>query len=85
MDYSQSQMPGSCDCGWGALFLSPFPYALAMIQSIFSSLLQAESENMTITMNETIPLLLVAGVVSTVLIGAFIAFAALSILPNKKD
>lgn len=56
-----------------------------MTRSLLSSLLQAESENLTITMNETIPLLLVAGVVSTVLIGAFIAFAALSILPNKKD
>jgi hypothetical protein len=56
-----------------------------MSELIFSSLLQAESENITITMNETIPLLFVAGVVSTALIGAFIAFAALSILPNKKD
>lgn len=48
-------------------------------------LLQAESENLTITMNETIPLLIVAGVVSTVLIGAFIVFAAASILPTKKN
>ncbi|CAB4570704.1 unannotated protein [freshwater metagenome] len=55
-----------------------------MTRSLLSSLLQAESENLTITMNETIPILLVAGVVSTALIGAFIVFAAVSIFPTKK-
>jgi hypothetical protein len=56
-----------------------------MTQSTFASLLQVESETMTITMNETIPVLLVSGVISTLLIGAFIAFAAVSILAGKKD
>ncbi|MTA90371.1 MAG: hypothetical protein F2536_05620 [Actinobacteria bacterium] len=55
-----------------------------MTQASFSSLLQSGSENLTITMNETIPLLVVAGVVSTALIGAFIAFAAISIFSSNK-
>lgn len=56
-----------------------------MLQSLVSNLLRVESETFTFTMNETIPVLFVAGVVSTLLIGAFIAFAALSILRGKKD
>ena len=56
-----------------------------MLQSLVSNLLRVESETFAFTMNETIPVLLGAGVVSTFLIGSFIAFAAFSILRGKKD
>jgi hypothetical protein len=51
----------------------------------FAFFLQAESGTITITMNETIPVLLVTGVITTLLIGAFIAFAAVSILAGNRD
>jgi ABC-type lipoprotein release transport system permease subunit len=49
-----------------------------------SGLLTAQAEQVTITLNETIPVLLVAGLVTTALILAFIFSSAASILPSRK-
>ena len=45
----------------------------------------AESETIAITMNETIPVLLVAGLITTVLIIYFIAFVVLSMGTSKTN
>lgn len=45
----------------------------------------AESETIAITMNETIPVLLVAGLITTVLISYFIAFVVLSMGTSKTN
>jgi hypothetical protein len=46
-------------------------------------LLTAEAEHFSITFNETIPVLLVAGLVTIVLILAFIFSSAVSIWPKR--
>lgn len=55
-----------------------------MTSNVYGLLLQAESETLTVTMNETIPVLLVAGVATTGLIVAFIVSSIISLIPSKK-
>lgn len=55
-----------------------------MTNRIMELAFQAEVENINVTMNETIPVLLVAGFVTTFLILAFILISITSVIPRRQ-